>query len=85
METYIEKSDSPPTLLTGASTVTGARLAALILSRAEAVEAAGEAEDVGVDSEVDDAVSALANFDTLGFVGGVLGTETLGDFMGDSS
>ena len=67
--------------------MTGARLAALILSRAEAVEVDCEAEGVGVDSAVAAANSDLDTFvsDTLGFFGGVLGTETLGDFIGDSN
>ena len=41
----------PPTLLTGASTVTGARLAALILSLAEAAEVVEVTVEVTVEAE----------------------------------
>ena len=58
--------DQPPTLFTGASTVTGARLADLIRSLAETVE---DVEDTGEAVEVGDSVDVVAISDiglTLG-------------------
>ena len=77
--------------------MTGARLAVLILSRAETVEEEEAVEDAVVAVEaavVEDAVvvaaaaKALIDFvvwDTFALAGGVLGSVTLGDFIGDRS